>query len=341
MKHILQLIKAFLDGFFPIFGLFLIAAAGWYIYIKKGDELAQLPLIREITDTYKTGWEQTLLLGSKVASHIVTIHEKDRIISRKMTQNDAQLKEDDYLSVEIDWSREYIEKKLQKQRWSAKKIKAADAYLSYIDFYLDAAILDMYSTGVTASITIAQGILESNAGRSNLATKTNNHFGIKARANKAGRKKIKAKKYQELRDDDFNYSAPAVGVSQHHDDNKYDRFEVYSSVLDSYKRHSKLLLNSCTKARKGCYAWIWTAFPVQKERVDLTEMAEIFENVSGYAPNDFFGETVVPYYAAQAAGLKMAGYATSKTYHEKIVYIIETYELWRIDIALIRAMRNN
>jgi len=108
--------------------------------------------------------------------------------------------------------------------------------------------------------------------------------------------------------------------------------------LDSYKRHSDLLLNDCKVARKGCYAWIWRAFPVQEDHVDITEMAEVFQKVSGYAPEDFFGKTEVPYYAAQSAGLKMAGYATSKTYHQKLVYLIETYELWRLDVALVRGI---
>ena len=178
--------------------------------------------------------------------------------------------------------------------------------------------------------------MESNAGRSRLATTTNNHFGIKARPNSSGRRKIKSRQYSQLNNRDFNFKKPAIDVSQHHDDNKWDRFEVYATVADSYQRHSDLLLNDCQKARKGCYAWIWSAFPVQEERLDLSTMARIFEPISHYSSEDFFGETLVPYYAAQAAGLKMAGYATSKTYHEKLVYLIETYELWRIDIALVR-----
>lgn len=334
MKHFLQLLQAFLDGFFPMFGLIALVGGGWYVYTLQGDELAKMPVIKEITDTYKIGWEQTVRLSGALAAHIITIDE-----TQQFTDPDgADLALGQELTVNISWERSKIEQKLREQGWSSGKMKAAGAYLDYIDRYLDEAMRDMYVTGVTASITLAQGILESDAGRSHLARVTNNHFGIKARPNREGRRKIKAKAYNRLHDRDFNYSSPAIGVSQHHDDHKYDRFEVYSNVLDSYRRHSRLLQNTCQKARKGCYAWIWTTYPVQKERVDLTKMAQVFERVSGYGPRDFFGETRLPYYAAQAAGLKMAGYATSKTYHKKLVYLIETYELWRFDIALAQTM---
>ena len=53
------------------------------------------------------------------------------------------------------------------------------AVKDYIDLYKDIAIREMNQYGIPASITLAQGIIESNAGRSTLARKANNHFGIK------------------------------------------------------------------------------------------------------------------------------------------------------------------
>ena len=52
-------------------------------------------------------------------------------------------------------------------------------YQSYIDQYKDVAIEQMHRWNIPASITLAQGLCESGAGRSELATKGNNHFGIK------------------------------------------------------------------------------------------------------------------------------------------------------------------
>ncbi len=97
---------------------------------------------------------------------------------------------------------------------------AQDAYERYIEKYYGMAIDQMNRYGIPASITLAQGLLESGAGKSYLALKANNHFGIKAHNGWTGRT-IKKK-----------------------DDSRHDRFRVYSSVADSYEDHSKFLVNN-------------------------------------------------------------------------------------------------
>ena len=52
-------------------------------------------------------------------------------------------------------------------------------YMQYIDTYKDLAIRHQKKYKIPASITLAQGLLESGAGRGTLARKSNNHFGIK------------------------------------------------------------------------------------------------------------------------------------------------------------------
>ncbi len=74
--------------------------------------------------------------------------------------------------------------------------------------------------GIPASITMAQGILESNSGNSNLSTRSNNHFGIKCKSSWQG-----AKVY-------------------HDDDAKDECFRAYSSVEESYADHAEFLDNS-------------------------------------------------------------------------------------------------
>ena len=58
----------------------------------------------------------------------------------------------------------------------------------YINTYKELAIKEMLRTGVPASITLAQGILESQSGESDLAKRSNNHFGIKCKNDWTGEK---------------------------------------------------------------------------------------------------------------------------------------------------------
>lgn len=87
----------------------------------------------------------------------------------------------------------------------------------YIDKYLETAQCEADRYNIPVSITLAQGIIESNCGRSELSSKHNNHFGIKWRK---GRKE----KYAIYKDD-----------------SPKDKFVVYKSPWYSYRDHSKLL----------------------------------------------------------------------------------------------------
>ena len=92
-------------------------------------------------------------------------------------------------------------------------------YREYISRYKDLAIEQMDRYGIPASITLAQGLLESGAGRSTLAVKGNNHFGIKAGSDWKGRYMLR------------------------HDDLPNEKFRVYRSVRESYEDHSLFLRN--------------------------------------------------------------------------------------------------
>lgn len=88
---------------------------------------------------------------------------------------------------------------------------------AYVEKWAKVAVSEMYRSGVPASITLAQGLLESRYGLSELATKGNNHFGIKCHKDWKG----KSMAYD--------------------DDEKGECFRVYGSADESFRDHSDFL----------------------------------------------------------------------------------------------------
>ncbi|MFN8241279.1 MAG: glucosaminidase domain-containing protein [Bacteroidales bacterium] len=90
---------------------------------------------------------------------------------------------------------------------------------SYINKYSGMAISEMKRTGIPASITLAQGLIESDMGRSSLAVQANNHFGIKCHS---------------------DWNGP---VMRKNDDRRNECFRKYRNVEESYRDHSDFLVN--------------------------------------------------------------------------------------------------
>lgn len=90
-------------------------------------------------------------------------------------------------------------------------------YKDYIEKYASVAVAEMHRSGVPASITLAQGLLESRAGQSRLAVEGNNHFGIKCHRGWTGR---------TIREDD---------------DARNECFRAYDDALQSFRDHSDYL----------------------------------------------------------------------------------------------------
>ena len=137
-------------------------------------------------------------------------------------------------------------------------------YLEYIAKYRDLAIEQQRKHRVPAAITMAQAILESAAGTSELATKANNHFGIKCTSDWVGK------------------------TYTHDDDRPNECFRRYAEASYSYEDHSLFLL------RKR------------------------YESLFALPLGD---------YKAWAYGLKNCGYATDPKYPEKLITLIEQYNL--------------
>ena len=136
--------------------------------------------------------------------------------------------------------------------------------LDYIETYKYAAIDEMVRSGIPASVTMAQAIIESNGGTSVLARESNNHFGIKC------------KTYW-------------VGSTYYHPDDDRDEngklipscFRQYEDVLASYKDHSDFLMQ--TAHYQGLFGYAKTAYREWSKGLQLC----------GYATDTRYGEKLI------------------------------------------------
>lgn len=143
----------------------------------------------------------------------------------------------------------------------------------YVKFYSNIAMDEMIQFGIPASITLAQGILESGAGKGRLAVQANNHFGIKCH--------------------DWN------GKKIYHDDDEEQEcFRKYDNPEYSYRDHSLFLSN------RGRYSFL---FDLKKDD-----------------------------YKQWAKGLKKAGYATDPKYPQKLIDLIQRYQLYKYDNIVLK-----
>ena len=140
---------------------------------------------------------------------------------------------------------------------------------AYIQKYCNIAMREMNDYGIPASITLAQGILESAAGTSRLAVQANNHFGIKCHNDWSGEK------------------------IYHDDDKRNECFRKYERAEESFIDHSQFLKD------RPRYSFLF--------ELDKTD------------------------YKAWAKGLKQAGYATDPNYPNRLITLIEKYELYKYD----------
>lgn len=138
-------------------------------------------------------------------------------------------------------------------------------FQDYFDTYKDLAISQMLKYKIPASITLAQGVLESGAGKSELALNANNHFGIKCNG-WTGRK------------------------SYHDDDERQECFRAYNNVYESYCDHSEFLTTSRRYRRlfdlkitdykgwaKGLKACGYATSPVYASKlIDIIEVYQLY-----------------------------------------------------------------
>ena len=131
--------------------------------------------------------------------------------------------------------------------------------INYINTYKELAISEMQRSGVPAAITLAQGIHETMAGKSELVRKSKNHFGIKCKSTWTG------------------------GKVYHDDDARGECFRAYATAEESYADHSDFL------RRNGRYAFLFDYDPT-----DYTKWAYGLKK-AGYATNNRYPQILIKY----------------------------------------------
>lgn len=134
----------------------------------------------------------------------------------------------------------------------SKRLSVVD----YIDAYKNVAVSEMKRSGIPASITLAQGLLESDNGNSSLVTEGNNHFGIKC----------------------HDWKGPAIYKD---DDSRNECFRKYKSAEESYRDHTEFLL---TKQRYN--------FLFSYKSTDYKSWAKGLKK-AGYATNPVYPERLI------------------------------------------------
>lgn len=164
--------------------------------------------------------------------------------------------------------------KKQEELVATSKVKVTPEIVNgYINQFKEIAMHNMKEHGIPASITLAQGILESGAGTGLLCRVANNHFGIKCHKEWTGE------------------------YVRHDDDAAQECFRKYDEPGQSYRDHSLFLTSR---------PWYAPLFKLEKSD-----------------------------YKGWARGLKKSGYATDPKYPEKLIGIIERYQLHQFDAKVL------
>ena len=207
-----------------------------------------------------------LILGAIVFS----CGSKKKIVTKKKYERPKT----EQVSKPIEQPSEVV--KVEEVETNTPIIAYEDITEAYIANFNAIAMEEMRKYKIPASITLAQGILESGSAKGRLAVEANNHFGIKC----------------------HDWTGDKI---YHDDDATQECFRKYEYVEQSYEDHSAFLTG------RSRYA-------------DLFKLEE----------ND---------YRAWAKGLRAAGYATDRKYPEKLIGLIERFELYKYDEMVLQRPR--
>lgn len=198
---------------------------------------------------------------------------KKKVVTSKKDQNRNTTRVDQRSNTDNPSTDQPISKPVSSTTTKSETPVFKDKVAAYVYQFKDVAMSEMKLYKIPASITLAQGILESGVGKGRLAVEANNHFGIKC------------------------HTAWTGGRIYHDDDELQECFRKYKDASYSYRDHSLFL--------------------TQRKRY-----ASLFE-------------LSIQDYKGWARGLRKAGYATDKKYPQKLISLIERYNLQQYDALVV------
>lgn len=211
-----------------------------------------------------------ILLGS---IFLVSCGSKNRVVTTKRDQNKIDHHNNQTTGVDSNSTNNSKPVNDTVIKSPVDKPVFKDKVSAYVYEFKDVAMKEMQLYNIPASITLAQGILESGVGEGRLSVEANNHFGIKCHTAWTGER------------------------IYHDDDAAQECFRKYKDASYSYRDHSLFL--------------------TQRKR---------YSSLFQLAPDDYKG---------WARGLRKAGYATDKKYPQKLISLIERYDLQQYDAIVL------
>ncbi|MFK8008079.1 MAG: glycoside hydrolase family 73 protein [Saprospiraceae bacterium] len=152
---------------------------------------------------------------SQVDEESIALESTPKRKKEKIKSSSRKTKDSNLANTYSNMTYSFGKNESNKSKTSKRKKQEA-----YVNRFVEVAQKEMRKYGIPASITLAQGLIETNAGDSRLAKQNNNHFGMKCFSKKCGKGHC------------ANFT----------DDSHKDFFRKYKSSWESYRAHSKLLM---------------------------------------------------------------------------------------------------
>lgn len=188
----------------------ILAAILWLLFSKN------ISFEVSVKEMGKNEVKEEAITAPKAVQTTMSINPFEGASPKKVTSKPTDAPVDNFSNIAFILNPDYAKKHHVSPKIVNEKNKIVRAYVSR---FVPIAKIEQNLYGIPTSITLAQGLLESDAGHSRLAKQNNNHFGIKC----------------------FSKTCAEGHCKNHTDDSHKDFFRIYKNAWESYRAHSLFL----------------------------------------------------------------------------------------------------